>query len=65
MGLAADGKLRHRMGEAGRARAWKHYDLRRMIRDVEEVYRELLRAGRETGGDRRTVGIAALEADGS
>jgi len=39
--LAADWKLRRRMGEAGRARARKHYDLRRMIQDVEQIYREL------------------------
>jgi glycosyltransferase involved in cell wall biosynthesis len=39
--LAADRELRRRMGEAGRARARKHYDLQRMIRDVELVYREL------------------------
>lgn len=61
--LAGDGKLRRRMGEAGRARAGKHYDLRRMIRDVEEVYRELLCPSHEVGDNRRTAGIAALEVD--
>jgi glycosyltransferase involved in cell wall biosynthesis len=63
--LAVDCKLRRRMGEAGRARAWEHYDLRRMIRDVEQVYRELFRAGHKVGGDPRTAGIAALEVDPS
>jgi glycosyltransferase involved in cell wall biosynthesis len=63
--LAADGKLRRRMGEAGRARAWKHYDLRRMIRDVEQVYRELLGAGHAARGDCKTAGITVLEVDRS
>jgi glycosyltransferase involved in cell wall biosynthesis len=63
--LAVDCKLRRRLGEAGRARAWEHYDLRRMIRDVEQIYRELFWAGHEVGGDRRTAGFAALEVDGS
>ena len=63
--LAADGQLRRRMGEAGRARAWKHYDLRRMIRDVEEFYREVLSASHEVGHDRSTPRIAALEVDHS
>ena len=62
--LAADGKLRRSMGEAGCARAWKHYDLQRMIRDVEQVYHELLCAGNEVN-QRKTSGIAALEVDPS
>jgi glycosyltransferase involved in cell wall biosynthesis len=59
--LAADGKLRRRMGEAGRARARKHYDLPRMIRDIEQVYRELFYRTDEIRGDQRTASIAALE----
>jgi len=63
--LAADCELRRRMGEAGRARAWEHYDLRRMIRDVEQIYRELLYSRREVASERRASGIAALKAEGS
>jgi glycosyltransferase involved in cell wall biosynthesis len=61
--LAADWNLRRRMGEAGRARASEHYDLRRMIQDVEQVYRELSCPSHEAGGAVRAGGIAALEAD--
>jgi glycosyltransferase involved in cell wall biosynthesis len=42
--MAADVDLRRRMGEAGCARVRKYFDLRRMIRDVERVYRELFLA---------------------
>lgn len=63
--LAADGQLRRSLGEAGRARAWKYYDLRRMIRDVEEFYREVLSASQDVSRDRSTPGIAALEVDPS
>jgi glycosyltransferase involved in cell wall biosynthesis len=58
--LAADWRLRRRMGEAGRARAREHYDLRRMIRDVERVYRELFWSGQEVYSDRTTVSARPL-----
>ena len=63
--LATDPKLRRRMGEAGRARARKLYDLTRMIRDLEQVYRELYTAARELPRDNRrsAAGIAAFEAE--
>jgi glycosyltransferase involved in cell wall biosynthesis len=63
--LAADRELRRRMGEAGHARAWKNYDLGRMIRDVEEVYRELFCARHELRSERVNAGMAALEVDRS
>jgi glycosyltransferase involved in cell wall biosynthesis len=39
--LAAKPDLRRRMGEAGRARARKHYDLPQTIAGLEQLYREL------------------------
>ncbi|MGD0964559.1 MAG: glycosyltransferase family 4 protein [Candidatus Acidiferrales bacterium] len=63
--LASDWELRRRMGEAGRARARKYYDLRIMIRDVEQVYRESFRGEHEARDDRRTAGIPTLEVNRS
>jgi glycosyltransferase involved in cell wall biosynthesis len=60
--LAADWNLRRRMGDAGCARARKHYGLARMSQGIEQVYRDLLSAPREVrGDDRRAADIAALE----
>jgi glycosyltransferase involved in cell wall biosynthesis len=39
--LAADHELRRSMGTAGQVRARKLYDLKRMVRDIEQVYRDL------------------------
>jgi glycosyltransferase involved in cell wall biosynthesis len=52
--LAASCKLRRRMGDAGRARARSHYHLGRMVRDVEQTYRELF------WGDHQVIRDAAL-----
>jgi len=56
--LAGDRALCRRMGEAGRARARKHYDLRRMIRDVEQFYRELFWGFREIRDPQQAAAVA-------
>jgi glycosyltransferase involved in cell wall biosynthesis len=40
--LAVDPSLRHTLGEAGYWRARDHYDVGRMVRQVEDLYRKLL-----------------------
>ena len=40
--LAADGELRKRMGEAGRARVLERYSVQRLLGDMDSFYRELL-----------------------
>jgi glycosyltransferase involved in cell wall biosynthesis len=40
--LAGDAFLRRAMGQAAQQRAREHYDVRRMVRQVEDVYRKLL-----------------------
>ena len=41
--LAADGELRRRMGRAGRAAVLERFDWRRMVGEIESVYRDALR----------------------
>jgi glycosyltransferase involved in cell wall biosynthesis len=58
--LVTNGELRRRLGEAGHARAWRLYDLKRMIRDVEQVYRDLF--GRFTvRDDSESATVTALQ----
>jgi glycosyltransferase involved in cell wall biosynthesis len=40
--LAGDAFLRRAMGQAAQRRAREHYDVRRMVRQVEDVYWKLL-----------------------
>jgi hypothetical protein len=40
--LAADARLRERLGSAGRARAVRRYGVPRLVEDVDALYRELL-----------------------
>jgi glycosyltransferase involved in cell wall biosynthesis len=42
--LASDPKLRHRMGEAGRASVHERYSVERLLDDVDRLYRTLLAA---------------------
>jgi glycosyltransferase involved in cell wall biosynthesis len=42
--LAADPPLRHRMGEAGRASVHERYSVKRLLDDVDALYRRLLAA---------------------
>jgi glycosyltransferase involved in cell wall biosynthesis len=58
--LAFDGELRRRMGGAGRERAQKYYDLRRMVREIEQVYRELLYQAHEVRREQSSAGVIAL-----
>ncbi len=61
--LAMDETLRHRMGEAGRARAREHYELDGMIRGIEQVYRESLRGRELVPGKRKAAATATFEID--
>jgi glycosyltransferase involved in cell wall biosynthesis len=63
--LAADWQLRGRMGAAGSARAQKYYDLSRMVRDIEEIYRELFCTAREARSERSPARVVVLEANRS
>lgn len=50
--LATNSELRHRLGEAGRARAWEMFAEDRMVEEYREIYWETL--GRlRPNGDRR------------
>lgn len=55
--LASDLRLRRKMGAAGRARAWKEYDVRRTIWDIERIYRELFWAEYEVTDVKRAEGL--------
>jgi glycosyltransferase involved in cell wall biosynthesis len=59
--LARDKELRRSMGAAGKARVTELYDLRRMIRDVEQIYRELLSAANQVHRERPVPAVASLE----
>jgi glycosyltransferase involved in cell wall biosynthesis len=63
--LADDLKLRHRMGEAGRARAREHYDLQRMTRAIEHLYKDALHGRLQMPSRNGSATIAAIEANRS
>ena len=63
--LAADWELRHRMGEAGRARAREYYDLQRMVRAIEQLYRDALRGKLQMPSWHRPAVAAAIEVNRS
>jgi len=46
--LAADPDLRRRMGEAGRARVLERYAVKRLVDDVDQLYRTLLATASDT-----------------
>jgi glycosyltransferase involved in cell wall biosynthesis len=59
--LAADAKLRKRLGEAGRARVMERYAVSRLVDDVDRLYRALLEAKGVRGSPcarRRSSGTA-------
>lgn len=60
--LAGDHELRRRMGAAGQARAGELYDLRRMIRDIEQSYSDLF-FGLAVRQDSATGALTALRAN--
>ena len=40
--LAGDPELRRRLGEAGRTRMLGRYSVERLVRDIDELYKELI-----------------------
>lgn len=59
--LAADPDLRRVMGEAGRARVQKHYDLPQTITGLEQLYRELSLRSDAAFANKAPTSAATLE----